>query len=192
MTLQELLDILKLDKPSEEIKKHENEIFELIPELRLCKNFDQKSEWHPYDVYEHTLHVIDNTSNDEILRVAALFHDIGKPLTFEEDKYGIGHFPNHWFESKSIFEEFADEYNYDVEKTKKISNIIKYHDLNLGKIDKEQKEKLLKVFNKDELTLLFKLKRADLLAQNSEYHYLLDEYDKQEKVYKKMYKKEKL
>ena len=86
MTLEELLEILKLDKPSEEIRKRETVIFELIPELENCKGFDQHSEWHPYDVYEHTLQVVDNIENDEVLRMSALFHDLGKPDTFEEDK----------------------------------------------------------------------------------------------------------
>ena len=59
-------------------------------------------------------------------------------------------------------------------------------------MDKEITEQLLGTFNSEELTLLYKLKKADLLAQNSEYHYLLKEYDKQENVYKLLYKKEEL
>ena len=36
----------------------------------------------------------------------------------------------------------------------------------------------IEVFNKEEIKLLFKLKKADVKAQNKEFHYLLDEYDK--------------
>ena len=189
MTLNNLTEILKTDVPSIEIKKNENEIFHMIPELEICKGFDQCNEWHPYDVYEHTLHVIDGVENNEILRMSALFHDLGKPETFELDKYGIGHFFNYWFVSKEIFEKFADEYNYDIEKRNTISKLITYHDLNLGKIDRDLKKDILKIFSKEELIMLYKLKRADLLAQNPEYHYLLDEYDKQEKKYIKIYER---
>jgi hypothetical protein len=41
-----------------------------------------------------------------------------------------------------------------------------------------------------ELELLYKLKKADLLAQNKKYHFLLDEYKKQEKVYKMIYERD--
>ena len=130
MKIKELKRILTSKIPSIEIKNREEEIFDFIPELQKCKGFNQKNVWHPYDIYEHTLHVIDYVENNEILRMAALFHDLGKPEVYEEDKYGIGHFPKHWFESKGIFERFAEDNDYDEEKTKTISKLILYHDLN--------------------------------------------------------------
>ena len=189
MSLNDLITILKTDVPSIEVKKNENEIFHMIPELEICKGFEQHNEWHPYDVYEHTLHVVDGVENDEILRMSALFHDLGKTETFELDKYGIGHFPNHWYVSKEIFEEFANDYNYDKEKKNIISKMIFYHDLNLGKIDEKMKKEVLTTFSKKELIMLYKLKKADLLAQNDNYHYLLEEYAKQEKKYMKIYER---
>ena len=189
MTINDLTDILKTDVPSIEIKKNENEIFHMIPELEICKGFDQHSEWHPYDIYEHTLHVVDGIENNEILRMSALFHDLGKPETFELDKYGIGHFFNHWFASNEIFNEFSERNLYDENKRIIISKIIRYHDLNLGKIDRQKKEEIVKTFSKEELIMLYKLKKADLLAQSKKFHYLLDEYDKQEKKYIMMYER---
>ena len=53
MTVKDLTEILKLEKPSIEIKNNEEEIFKLIPELEKCKGFEQNNEWHPYDVYEN-------------------------------------------------------------------------------------------------------------------------------------------
>ena len=42
MTIEELYKILLNDKPSEELKNKEKELFVLIPELGICKGFDQK------------------------------------------------------------------------------------------------------------------------------------------------------
>lgn len=48
------------------------------------------------------------------------------------------------------------------------------------------------LFTKKELELLYKLKKADLLAQNKKYHFLLEEYEKQERVYKLIYEREEM
>lgn len=180
MNINFLKDILLHDKPSEAIKNNEEEIFSIIPELRLCKNFNQNNNWHIYDVYEHILHVIDGVPNNWILRMAALFHDIGKPLVYHEDENGVGHFYGHWNKSKEIFDSFAIEYNLEEGAKNIISNLILYHDLNIDKISDNELKKLINVLNKDGIMMLFQLKRSDLLAQNEQYHYLLENYDKQE------------
>ncbi|MBV8371839.1 MAG: HD domain-containing protein, partial [Candidatus Eremiobacteraeota bacterium] len=40
------------------------------------------NEWHAYDVWHHAMATLDATSpGDVVLRLAALFHDVGKPRT---------------------------------------------------------------------------------------------------------------
>lgn len=169
------------DVPSKHIKENEDIIFEMIPELEMCKGFNQNSVWHDYDVYEHILHVIDGVPNDIILRLVALFHDLGKPATYTEDENGVGHFYGHWEVSKEIFEEFAVKNNIDLELRDSVSNLILYHDLNMGKLDDDKLNELINIFGKKDLKRLFILKRSDLLAQNKQFHYLLDDYNEQEK-----------
>ena len=60
MSLEELFDILLKENASDILRIKEEELFALIPELRTCKDFNQNSDWHIYDVFEHILHVIDN------------------------------------------------------------------------------------------------------------------------------------
>lgn len=179
MDINFLINILLKDKPSEFIRKNEEEIFKMIPELGLCKNFCQNNIWHIYDVYEHILHVIDEIPNDIILRFASLFHDIGKPFVYKEDEKGVGHFYGHWNKSKEIFDDFAIKYDFDKYKKDMISNLILYHDLNIDKVNDKELKKLVNIFNNNGINMLFQLKRSDLLAQNKEYHYLLGDYDKQ-------------
>ena len=177
MKLDELFEILLSDKPSELIKANEDKIFSMIPELRDCKGFDQNSKYHIYDVYEHTLHVVDNVPKKIELRLAALFHDIGKPITYFEDELGNGHFPKHWEESKKIFEDFAKRYNLNNSLAKDISYLIYYHDVDFSKSD----VLILDVVEKigyDNISDLFVLKKADVLAQSSNYHYQVDDIER--------------
>lgn len=55
---------------------------EFIPELSGLK-ITQDPDFHHKDVLEHTFLVIERTEPDLALRLAALFHDIGKPDTKE-------------------------------------------------------------------------------------------------------------
>lgn len=188
MKCEELFEILLTERPSEFIKDKEKEIFYLIPELLNCKGFNQNNSWHIYDVYEHILHVIDGVPNILSLRLASLFHDIGKPYVYTEDEKGIGHFYNHWIKSCEIFISFARKYSLGYELQEVVSKLIFYHDLNFGKLSNEEEIKLIDLFTIEELIMLFSLKRSDLLAQNSEYHNLLVNYDEQEQdMLKKIY-----
>ena len=51
----------------------------IIPELTSLIGFNHKTKDYNEDLFDHTLSVVENTPNDLILRLSALFHDIGKP-----------------------------------------------------------------------------------------------------------------
>ncbi|NOY89516.1 MAG: HD domain-containing protein [FCB group bacterium] len=79
---EELNKLLKLsEKPSEgfRLMLSSGILKEILPELEECVGVDQPGGYHKYDVFEHTLHVIDACRRDLTLRMAALFHDINKP-----------------------------------------------------------------------------------------------------------------
>ena len=82
MTYNDLIEILLSDDVYDKLKQNEEEVFLLLPELKICKGFAQNNDWHIYDVYEHILHVISETEKNIYLRLSALFHDIGKPYVY--------------------------------------------------------------------------------------------------------------
>lgn len=88
--LYKLKDYLLYD----DISIVEDEIFSIIPELRSEKNFEQKSEWHSFDVWNHTLATINACDANFDDRLILLLHDIGKPFSFQEEG-NIRHFKNH-------------------------------------------------------------------------------------------------
>ena len=53
---------------------------EFLPELPAMR-LEQDPIHHHKDVLAHTIAVVANTSTDRLVRLAALFHDIGKPKT---------------------------------------------------------------------------------------------------------------
>jgi poly(A) polymerase len=62
----------------------------ILPELAACKGVKQ-SGYHTHDVYGHTLLTVERVPADLIVRLAALFHDVGKPSTATADGAFSGH-----------------------------------------------------------------------------------------------------
>jgi tRNA nucleotidyltransferase (CCA-adding enzyme) len=91
---EEFVKILnKSPKPSKGLMLlKESGILELfIPELLEGVGINQP-EFHTEDVFEHSIHTCDVA--EDSIKLAALFHDIGKPRTRSEDAKGI-HFYGH-------------------------------------------------------------------------------------------------
>ena len=62
----------------------------ILPEIAAGKGVEQ-SGYHTHDVFGHTLLTVEATPPDLLLRVAALFHDVGKPATAKGDGTFLGH-----------------------------------------------------------------------------------------------------
>ena len=116
MTYNDLVQILLYNNMYNELKQKEQELFRLIPELQDCKGFNQNTKWHIYDVYEYILHVVSGVEFNIYLRLVALFHDIGKPLTYTEDNSGVGHFYEHWNKSSEIFKKYQNKFELSNEE----------------------------------------------------------------------------
>ena len=142
--------------------------FVIIPELEKSYNFNQYNDYHIFDVYKHTISVVSHTNSNLYVRLAALFHDMGKPYAFTKDENGVGHFYGHALISNKIFIDFANKYEID-EKTKKIvSDLILFHQDELSKKNSKI-YKFYKIFNMDNIELLLELKKADIMGQNPKY-----------------------
>ncbi|MDD5224180.1 MAG: HD domain-containing protein [bacterium] len=76
----ELGRMILLPRPSRGVLLLENLklLGEIVPELQATVDFDQKSPYHHEDLFHHSLSTLDRTRADLALRLAALFHDLGK------------------------------------------------------------------------------------------------------------------
>lgn len=165
----ELLKILSYKEATRYIDEYRELFFIIIPRLKETYNFDQHNKYHIYDVFHHTLKVIDGVSNNKYLKLAALFHDIGKPEKFFTDEEGVGHFYGHWETSAKIFKQYCKEYKVDKKTKDIVTSLILNHDRQLPS-KRSSMIKFLQEFNPEYLNLLFELKKADILAQNPIYH----------------------
>ncbi len=72
--------ILLSQRPSETFKQlHDSGLLKyILPELDETYGFDQKSPYHHEDLFHHTLSAVDRSPAKLHIRLAALFHDLGK------------------------------------------------------------------------------------------------------------------
>jgi len=89
---EELRRMLASERPKRALELlDEAELLEVIlPEVAACKGVPQ-SGFHTHDVFGHTLMAVEATPPDLLLRLAALFHDVGKPKTAKGDGTFVGH-----------------------------------------------------------------------------------------------------
>lgn len=173
----ELKGILEGPDVFKVLDRYREVIAEAIPEIALMFDFNQNNPYHQYDVYTHTLYVVNNTKPDFVTRMAALLHDVAKPLCYtEEIKDGkvSGHFYGHSEEGKKLSRKILQRLRYPNKEIEEICYLIEYHDYNLLPSKKMIKRILsktpdhsLELFQK-----LLDLKQADNLA-----HKVLKEID---------------
>ncbi len=85
--LEELEKVLQLKKPSKVFRDLlELQILEhVLPEISACRGVAQPVEYHTEgDVFDHLMRCVDSFTDDHKadVRIAALFHDVGKAVTF--------------------------------------------------------------------------------------------------------------
>lgn len=110
----------------ETLNKNKELIFKIIPELKAEDGFDQRSPWHIYDVWNHTLAALSNSGQDLELRLALLLHDIGKPTSFQDDG-SVRHFKGHAQKSAEIASKVLNRLDYNEEQRKRICYLINNH-----------------------------------------------------------------
>lgn len=173
----ELIEIL-CGKGVRRILTEETDILGVpIPELLPMKGFNQNNPHHIYDVLTHTAVTVESIPPEKDLRLSALFHDIGKPLSYSVGEDGVGHFYGHAKKSEMIASKVLKRLKYDNETTDSVLTLVKYHDLHLEENEKSVKRLLRKIGPEmfDKLILLY---RADNLAQAPVYRDRQEGYDR--------------
>lgn len=190
----ELIKILMSDHP-EYIKDLEKYglLKYIIPELHLCFHTPQENPWHIYNVGDHTIEVLKNTPKDYDIRVAALFHDVGKCFCKRIGPDGIAHFYGHPKISKEKSSDIFERLYFPQKDIKIALTLISLHDNRLEPKLKSVRKFIIKYKPSDELfRKLLKLQYADIKGQNPEKtKESLDNLNKVLKIYEN-YKKNEL
>lgn len=161
----ELDQILTIEKPSTYLLLYKDVFINIFNELSKCVGFDQKSNYHIYDVYQHIALVVDYVEPKIEIRLAALLHDIKKPDAFYLDKNGLGHFPLHDVLSANYAKKVLSYYSYSKRIINIVYKLILYHDIRL-KMDRDYILNFLTLFSSYDIDYFFMLQEADMKAQN--------------------------
>lgn len=167
---EELNKILLCNQPSDGIfKLYCSKLLKhIIPELYSCIGCHQNHH-HVYNVFGHILEVLQLIPNDFSLRLAALFHDIGKPKCKSIDEKGNIHFYGHEEISAKMAKEIMTRLKYDNQIIDEVVYLT-FHHMELMNEPFSNKKAIRKLLNRHgeyRLKKLIEIRRADLLGSGT-------------------------
>lgn len=147
-----------------------------IPALRL----EVDEHHHHKDVYQHTLTVLEQaidyeksratlTSPDLIVRLAALFHDIGKPATRKLEPGGVVSFYHHDVVGSKLAKKRLKALRFDNDTVAAVSHLIELHLRFFGYTEGAWTDSAVRRYVRDagdQLERLHILTRADVTTRN--------------------------
>ncbi len=145
-----------------------------LPEFDLCMETAQNNPHHCYSVGEHILHTLQEVEADKVLRLAMLFHDIGKPQTLTIDEKGITHNHGHALVGEEMTRKALRRLKFDNDTMDKVRKIVLYHDYKIEPSAKAVRKAVNRI-GEDIFPLLFPVKYADIMAQS--------QYEQKEKLF---------
>jgi tRNA nucleotidyltransferase (CCA-adding enzyme) len=126
---EEWLKTMKAREPSRafEVMRRTGILEVTYPELLEQVGCEQ-NKWHAYDVWGHTMRVLDESEGDPIERVAALLHDVAKPRTRAfSDKTHDWTFYHHEKVGADMAEHWLREYRFSNQERDLITGLIRHH-----------------------------------------------------------------
>lgn len=166
----ELIKILKTDHPADGFKllRSSGLLAIILPELEKAFEIPQKSpgRHHVDDVGTHSLKSLKHCpSDDPIVRLAALIHDLGKVATFKKQANGTITFYNHEVVSTSIARNLAKRLRFSKKQAEKLITLVRWHQFT---VDERQTDKAIRRFikrvGKDNLKHIIDLRVGDRLG----------------------------
>jgi len=125
----ELFKIMSAPEPSRAFRiMAETGMLEIVsPELDRMVGCEQ-NRWHAFDVWEHTLRVVDACPSDPVLRMGALFHDVGKPVVKStHPKTGEPFFSGHEEVGAEMATEIAVRLRFSKGERERIVHLVRHH-----------------------------------------------------------------
>ncbi|MBR1993880.1 MAG: HD domain-containing protein, partial [Firmicutes bacterium] len=146
------------------IRKYVDVLESILPELAAMKGFDQHNSYHKYDVLEHCIRAMEavrtTPENHQYMKMAVLFHDMGKPDTYFMDDKGVGHFYGHPKKSEELARRVLGRLKADKAIVERIAVLVKYHDLLFDK-DERLLKRWMNKLGADVLQEILEIKLAD-------------------------------
>lgn len=157
--------LLKAKHPSDgfRLMKQTGLLQYVLPELDQTVGVEQPGGYHRWDVFEHTLRVVDYSPPKLIIKLAALFHDCGKPQSRVLTDTGATFYGHDRLSTKLALEALK-RLRYSNEIIEQVSLLVRRHMFSESAGEKG----IRRLLNKTGPNLIFdliELRRADTLAQ---------------------------
>lgn len=146
-------------------------ISQFIPEVAPMVSFDQYNPYHYLDVFAHSCQVLTICrvyDTDLITKLAAFFHDIGKPHCYQDDDSGIRHFKGHGKVSAEMTDGIMRRLKFDNDTREKVVQLVYYHDATF-EVGKKYVRRWLNKIGVNQFKRLLMLRRADIMGQSKYY-----------------------
>ncbi|MGB9664870.1 MAG: CCA tRNA nucleotidyltransferase [Ignavibacteria bacterium] len=174
--VDEFFKIMMSDKPSIGLAlMFKTKVLEfLYPEIANLAGVEQRKDYHHKDVFWHTLEVVDNVaerSKNLWLRLAALFHDIAKPLTKAYDEKVGWTFHGHEELGARMIRKLFQKYKFPLHKVNYIEKLIRLHLRPIALVDENVTDSAIRrliVAAGEDLEDLITLCRCDITSKNPE------------------------
>lgn len=164
----ELVKLLVSNNPYELKEAYETGMTAVfLPEFDRAMQTEQNHKHHCYSVGEHILHAIEEVEATQVLRMAMLLHDIGKPDTLTVDESGITHFHGHVQKSEEMAKVILRRLKFDNDSIDKICRLVRFHDYGMGIVpDAKIVRRAVNKIGEDIFSMFLQVGRADIMAQS--------------------------
>ncbi len=150
------------------LKMYENGSLEIIfPFIKEIKKIPPNSHHH-LDLIHHSIETVKNIRiNNPLLKIAALYHDIGKPLTWTIEPQGRHRFIGHDIKGCELAKKELTELKFSSKQIAYICKMVKYHIYPASLINCNENKKAYARFIRklgDDTPDIIELSRADRLS----------------------------
>lgn len=151
---------------------------QIFPSLNDCWNHPH-GKHHIEDVFEHNMIAGDSIyTNDPILKLTGYLHDVGKPKSYEDEK-----FIDHEKDGEVLLKDELKKLTFSNDEIERITGLVRLHMNSIQKMSPKAIRKLLKKFDERNINVkdFIRLRMADRKANLARENFTLSEW-------KEMYK----
>ena len=162
---EELLKLLAGEYATPILREYREIVAVCLPEVTPMFDCPQNTQYHLFDVWEHSIQVVGRLPKDPFLRFVGLLHDVAKPVMRTTDKFGQDHFKGHPVTGAEMIVAIMTRLRFDSKSIERARLLVLHHDDRTP----PKRNKVLRLLSKvgyENFLTLTTLAEADSLSQN--------------------------